>query len=62
MNVTRETKAAQNDILKIELTKEDYRDGFEKKLRKYSKEANIKGFRKGLAPAGMIKKCMGSLS
>jgi hypothetical protein len=30
MNVTRETKAAQNDILKIELTKEDYLDGFEK--------------------------------
>ena len=59
MNVTRETKAAQNDILKIELTKEDYRDGFEKKLRKYSKEANIKGFRKGLAPAGMIKKMYG---
>jgi trigger factor len=59
MNVTRETKAAQNDILKIELTKEDYLDGFEKKLKKYSKEANIKGFRKGLAPAGMIKKMYG---
>ena len=59
MNVTRETKAAQNDILKIELTKEDYLDGFEKKLKKYSKEANIKGFRKGAAPAGMIRKIYG---
>lgn len=59
MNVTRELKAAQNDILKIELTQEDYKEGFEKKLKKYSKEANIKGFRKGAAPAGMIKKMYG---
>lgn len=59
MNVTRESKAAQNDILKIELTKEDYLNGFEKKLKKYSKESNIKGFRKGAAPVGMIKKMYG---
>jgi len=59
MNVTRETKSAQNDILKIELVKEDYLDGFEKKLKKYSKESNIKGFRKGAAPVGMIRKMYG---
>lgn len=59
MNVTRETKSAQNDILKIELTKEDYGVGFEKKLKKYSKEMSVNGFRKGAVPLGMIKKMYG---
>jgi len=59
MQVTRESKSAQHDILKIELTKEDYIVGFEKKLKKYSKEMNVNGFRKGAVPVGMIKKMYG---
>lgn len=59
MNVTRESKSAQNDLLKIELTPEDYKTVFEKKLKEYSKSANINGFRKGHAPMGMIKKQYG---
>lgn len=59
MNITRENKSAHNDILRIELTKEDYAAGYEKKLKKYSKEMNVNGFRKGAVPVGMIKKMYG---
>ncbi len=59
MNITRESKASFNDIIQIELTKEDYLPGFEQKLKKYSKEMSINGFRKGAVPVGMIKKMYG---
>lgn len=59
MNITRETKANQHDIIKIEISKEDYKSGFESKLKKYSKEVSINGFRKGAAPVGMVKKMYG---
>lgn len=59
MNVTRQPKSSHNDVILVELTKEDYQSGFEKKLKKYSKEMTVKGFRKGSVPLGMIKKMYG---
>lgn len=59
MNITRETKSTNNDIIQIELTKDDYLAGFETKLKKYSKEMSVNGFRKGAVPIGMIKKMYG---
>jgi trigger factor len=59
MNVSRETKSTANDILLIELTPEDYKQGFESKLKKYSKEMTVPGFRKGMVPVGMIRKLHG---
>jgi len=58
--VTRENIGNLHDKLTVKLTKEDYIPGFEKALKSYSKNANIPGFRKGMVPAGMIKKMYGA--
>lgn len=57
--VKRSNIAPLNDKLTVTITKEDYLKGFETSLKKYSKTANIPGFRKGMVPAGLIKKMYG---
>jgi trigger factor len=57
--VKRTNIAPLNDKLTVTITKEDYLKGFETSLKKYSKTANIPGFRKGMVPAGLIKKMYG---
>jgi trigger factor len=57
--VTRETIGNLHDKLVVKITKEDYLPSFESALKKYSKNANVPGFRKGNVPAGMVKKMYG---
>jgi trigger factor len=57
--VVRENIGLLNDKLVIKLGKEDYLPSFEKSVKEYSKKANIPGFRKGMVPAGMIRKMYG---
>lgn len=57
--ITRENIGLLNDKLTVTLTKEDYVSGFEQNLKKYAKTANIPGFRKGMVPAGLVKKMYG---
>lgn len=57
--VTRESIGLLNDKITVKVAKEDYLNSFEKSLKKYGKTANIPGFRKGMVPAGMIKKMQG---
>lgn len=57
--VSRENIGLLNDKISIKLEKTDYLSSFEKKLKDYSKTANIPGFRKGMVPTGMIKKMYG---
>jgi trigger factor len=59
MNIERKNIDAVNATLKLQIGKEDYQDAVNKMLRKYKKTANVKGFRPGNAPDGLIKKMYG---
>lgn len=58
--ITRENIAPLTDKLTVNLAKEDYYPSFEKSLKTYAKNANIPGFRKGMVPAGLVKKMYGN--
>src|SRR3954468_11254297 len=58
--VTRENIGPLNDKLTVNIAKQDYLPAFEKSLKDYAKKANIPGFRKGMVPAGLVKKMYGN--
>jgi trigger factor len=60
MQIIRENIAPQNDVLKITIETADYKSKVEQSLKKYAKNADLKGFRKGHAPFGMVKKMYGT--
>jgi len=59
MNVNRKNIDDLNAVLTIDVVKSDYEDKVENVLKDYRKKANIKGFRPGMVPMGMIKKMYG---
>jgi trigger factor len=59
-SVTRENLGNLHDKLTVKVGKEDYFPTFEKSIKDYTKKANIPGFRKGMVPAGMVKKMYGA--
>jgi trigger factor len=59
-SVTKENLGNLHDKLTVKVSKEDYLPSFEKAIKDYSKKANIPGFRKGMVPAGMVKKMYGA--
>jgi trigger factor len=58
-SVIREQIAKLQDKITVKVTKEDFMPSFEKSLKNYAKTANVPGFRKGMVPAGMVKKMYG---
>ena len=59
MNITRENIDALNAVLQVSIAKPDYEGKVENVLRDYRKKANIKGFRPGMVPMGLVKKMYG---
>ncbi len=57
--VTRENIGTLHDKITVKLIKDDYMPSFDKQLKQYAKTANVPGFRKGMVPAGMLRKMHG---
>ena len=59
MNITLDKQSATDGLIKIQLSESDYQPKVDVKLKDYARKANIKGFRQGKVPAGVIKKMFG---
>lgn len=59
MNIQRQNQDELNVTITISLGKEDYQSQVEKELKRLQKNGNIKGFRPGKAPLGMVQKLYG---
>ena len=59
MDINRENIDELNAVLKVKIVKPDYDEKVENVLKDYRKKANIKGFRPGMVPIGLVKKMYG---
>lgn len=57
--ITREDIGTQHAKITVVLEPADYQDKYNSEVKKASKQANVKGFRKGKVPASFIKKTYG---
>jgi len=58
--ITKENIDTLNATLKINISSQDYEPLVNDSLKKLSKKADVKGFRKGMVPVGHIKKLYGN--
>ncbi len=56
MNITRENLSELDLLIKIEVVESDYAEKVLKSLKEYQKKASVPGFRKGMAPMGLIQR------
>ncbi len=59
MNITLDQPTPTDGIIRIQLAETDYLPKVEEKVREYSRKMNIKGFRQGKVPTGVVKKMYG---
>ena len=60
MKISLNKKNKLSGIISIEVEKKDYDQKVQDVLKRYSKTANIPGFRKGFVPMGLVKKQYGN--
>ncbi|MFM1962483.1 MAG: trigger factor [Bacteroidota bacterium] len=58
--INREQIAPLHERISVTVSPADYTPNYESSLKKYAKSANIPGFRKGMVPAGVVKKMYGA--
>ncbi len=56
MNITREKLGDLDLCIKIEIAESDYAEKVTKQLKEYQHKATVPGFRKGMAPMGLIQR------
>ena len=59
MDISLDKKSPTEAFIKITLNEADYQPKVEEKIKEYRRKANIKGFRPGKVPEGMIRKMYG---
>jgi trigger factor len=59
LNITLDKQSTTEGLIKISLTESDYLPKVDEKLKDFSRKANIKGFRQGKVPTGVIRKMYG---
>ena len=59
MNISRTNIDELNAVIRLSIEKSDYEATVNETLKDYRKKANMPGFRKGMVPAGLIKKMYG---
>ena len=59
MNIVKNQTDALNYQVTIEIAAADYADALRKRLNEYRRRADIKGFRKGMAPLSLIQRLYG---
>lgn len=59
MEITLDKKNTTEGLIKVKLTQGDYQPQVEEKIRDYARKANLKGFRPGKVPNGVIKRMFG---
>ena len=59
MNITKQVVDDVNIVLSLEIEKTDYASAVENELKKARKNVQMPGFRKGMVPAGLVKKMYG---
>lgn len=59
MNVSKNQSDALNYQVTIEIAAADYAEPLRKRLNEYKRQADIKGFRRGMAPMGLIQRMYG---